>query len=139
MSVFHHFFRRPLHDDVSAVDTGLWTEIDDPVGRLNDIEIVFDDDNRVPLLDEAGEHLQQFGDVVDVQAGRGFIQQIERASGVGTGEFGGQLHPLRFTTAQGCGGLTEREVIESDGGERCQRGESSECSRRVREPVQLTD
>ena len=43
----HHLFRRPLHDDASARVTAFRAEINDPIRGLDDVEIVFDDEERV--------------------------------------------------------------------------------------------
>src|SRR6476469_10967661 len=39
-----------LRDDLSAAMAAFGAEIDHPVGRLDDIEVVFDDDDRVAVV-----------------------------------------------------------------------------------------
>ncbi len=87
-------------DDVAAVVAGFGPDVDDPIGGLDDVEIVLDDDDRVAQIDQAIEHVEQLGDIVEVQAGRRFVEQIERVAGIGPGEFGGQLHALRFAAGE---------------------------------------
>jgi hypothetical protein len=56
----------------------LGPQIDDPVGAFDDVEIVLDDDNRVALLDELAEHLEQPPDVLEMQACGRLIENVER-------------------------------------------------------------
>jgi hypothetical protein len=113
--VFHDVFGGPLNDDLSAADTGFWSEVDDPVGSFDDIEVMFDDDDGISLFDEAIEDAEEFEDIVEVESGGGFVEQVECASAVGSAEFGGQFDALGFAAAEcGCG-LSESEVSESDG------------------------
>ena len=71
-------------------------KVDDPVGRLDHVEIVFDDDHCVAEIDQAVQHFQQLVNVVEVQAGRRFVENVERAAGAGPGEFGGKFHAVRL-------------------------------------------
>src|SRR5689334_21935097 len=45
-------FRRALGDHFAAAVAALRAEIDDPVGRLDDLEIVLDDYDRIALVDQ---------------------------------------------------------------------------------------
>src|SRR5690606_29358871 len=49
--------RRAGREDLSAARAALGAEVDHPVRRLDDIEVVLDDDHGVPLVDESVEHL----------------------------------------------------------------------------------
>ena len=115
-----HVFRRALRDDLAAADAGLRAEVDDPVGRLDDVEIVLDDDDRVAEIDQAVQHVEQLADVVEVQAGRRFVEQVERLAGAGPGQFGGELHALGLAAGQRRRRLAERHVAEADVVERLQ-------------------
>jgi len=60
---------------------------DEPIGGLEDVEIVLDDDDAVATVDERLEDDQEAFDVVAVEAGRGFVEekQCTRAvRGLGT-------------------------------------------------------
>src|SRR5918993_501873 len=63
-------FRSPLRNYPSASRAALGPEIDDVVGRLDDVEIVFDDHHRVPLIDELVQHVEQLVRVGEMQPGR---------------------------------------------------------------------
>src|SRR5437588_8468672 len=45
-----HPLRRALHDHGAAAIATLGAEVDDPVGRLDDVEVVLDHDDGVALL-----------------------------------------------------------------------------------------
>ena len=98
-------FRRALGDDRATAVTALGSEIDDPVGGLDHVEVVLDHDHRVAMVAQAVQHLEQHFDVGEVQAGGGFVEDVERAPGVALGEFGGELHALRLTAGEGGGAL----------------------------------
>jgi len=115
-----HFFRRAGSDYEAATCARLGTEVDYPVGRFDDVEIVLDNDHRIAMIDESIEHFKEFCEVVEVEAGRGFIEQIERLAGVGPCEFGGQLDALGFAAGERRRALAEREVIEADVAQRLQ-------------------
>ena len=131
--------RRAGHHDIPTRFTGLGPQVDDPVGRLDHVEVVLDHDHRVAQVDQAIEHVEQLGDVVEVQAGRRLVEQVERLAGVGPGQLGRQLDALRFAAGERRGGLTER--ADSRARRRtafAARGESWECSRTARAPDRTT-
>jgi len=57
-------------------------QIDHPIGCLDDIQVVFDDDHRVSGVSQPMQHIEQQLDVVEMQARGGLIQNVERATGV---------------------------------------------------------
>ena len=61
-----------------AADARLGAEVDDPVGRLDHLEVVLDDDDRVAQVGQAVEHVEQLADVVEVQPGRRLVEDVER-------------------------------------------------------------
>ena len=76
--------------------------------------------HRVAQVDQPVEHVEQLGQVVEVQAGGRLVQQVERSAGVGPGKFGGQLHPLGLAAGERRGGLAERQVVEPHVAQRLQ-------------------
>ena len=119
-STFDNLFRGAAGDDRAAFGAGFGADVDDPVGSFDDVQIVFDDDDRVAVVDQAVEHFEQFCEVVEVEAGRGFVEQVQRLAGIGPGQFGGQLHALRFAAGERRRALAEREVVETDVAQRLQ-------------------
>ena len=78
----HDLFRRSLGDDAAPAAAAFWPEIDDPVGSLEDVEVVLDHDDRIAMVAEPVQHGQQHLDVVEMKARRRFVEDIERAPGV---------------------------------------------------------
>jgi len=64
-------FRGAGDHDLAAADTAFRAEIDDPVGGLDDVEIVLDDDDGVAVITQPVQYRQQLCDVMEVQAGGG--------------------------------------------------------------------
>ena len=60
----------------------LGAHVDQMVGDLDDVEGVFDDDDRIAAVDERVQHLQQQTDVLEMKPCRGLVQNVERASRV---------------------------------------------------------
>ncbi len=76
-------FRCARCDHVTAAVAGFRAHVDEPVGRLDYVEIVLDHDDAVPQVDQAMQHLEQLRQVVEVQAGRRLVEEVKRAAGVG--------------------------------------------------------
>ena len=90
----HDLLRRAGGHDLPAAGAPFGPEVDDPVGRLDDVEIVLDHQHRVAGIDEVVQHLEQQLDVGEVQAGGRLVEQIERAAGALLDQFAGQLDAL---------------------------------------------
>src|SRR5450631_2503812 len=73
--------RRAPGDDFAAAVAAFGAEVDYPVRGLDDLEIVLDDDDGISLRHQLVQHLQQFLDVVEMQAGGRLVQDVERAAG----------------------------------------------------------
>ena len=116
----HDVFRRAGGHDVAAAVARLGAHVDDPVGRLDHVEVVLDHDDGVAQVDQPIEHVEQLGHVVEVQAGRRLVEQVQRAAGVGPGQLGGQLHALGLAAGERRRGLAEREVVEPHVAQRLQ-------------------
>ena len=58
------------------------TEVNQPVGGFDHVQIVFDDDHSVAVVGQPLQHGQQQFDVVEMQAGGRFVEDVERAAGV---------------------------------------------------------
>ena len=78
--IARHLFGRAGGDDLAALIAAFGAEIDEPVGGLDDVEIVFDDQKRGAGFQELAESGQQFGDVVEMKAGGGLVKNIEDAA-----------------------------------------------------------
>ena len=71
----HDFGRRAGADDLAARVAAFRPEVDDPVRRAHDVEVVLDDDERVTRGDQLAQRLEQLRDVFEVQAGGGLVEQ----------------------------------------------------------------
>ena len=121
-------------DQRAARIAALGTQIDDPIGGADHVEVVLDDEQRVAGLDQPPECAQQFRDVVEVQAGGRLVEQEQRARGVGAapvrrgaastpcarvlGQVSGELEPLRLAAGERRHRLAQTQVIEAHFGER---------------------
>jgi hypothetical protein len=61
-------------EDPASVTTGAGAEVDQRVGVPDDVEVVLDDDDGVPVLNGLIEHIEQRVAVAEVEAGRGFVE-----------------------------------------------------------------
>ncbi|OPZ03672.1 MAG: hypothetical protein BWZ09_02302 [Alphaproteobacteria bacterium ADurb.BinA305] len=140
-----HRLRRAFDHDRAAAFAALGAEVDDPVGSSDHVEVVLDHDQRMARLQQLVEGAEQLGDVLEVQAGGGLVEEEEQAGfGLvpslvpklihntgfayrlllrGLGEVAGELEALRLATRQRRHGLAEAQVIQADVGERRERGE----------------
>src|SRR5438552_15555086 len=74
------FFRRSHRDEFSAVYSALRSEIDHPVGELDHVEIVLDENECVALLEKPVEDPPQLLDVFEVKTCCRLVHHIEAPS-----------------------------------------------------------
>ena len=67
-------------DDLAAAVAALGAHVDDPVGGLDDVEVVLDDEEGAAAFDELAEGGEELGDVVEVEAGGGLVEDVEGAA-----------------------------------------------------------
>ena len=104
----------------AAAVAALGPEVDDPVGALDDVEVVLDHEHGVAGVDEALQHTEQPAHVLEVETRGGLVEDVDGAAGGPLAQLGRQLHPLRFATRQRGRGLAEAHVAEPDVDERLQ-------------------
>jgi hypothetical protein len=83
------------------------------VGGVDDLAIVFDDDEGISEVAEAFEGGEEAVIVAGVEADGGFIEDVEDASESGA-ELGSEADALGFAAGEGGGAACEGEVTESD-------------------------
>ena len=77
-------------DDLAASAAAFGAHVDDPVGGFDDVEVVLDDEEGAAAFDEFAEGGEEFGNVVEVEAGGGLVEDVESAAaGFGGGVVGG--------------------------------------------------
>lgn len=67
--------RSAARNDLTARVTGVWSEINDPVRTLDHIEIVFDNQHGTAGIHQSLEHLDQYTDVIKVEARGGLVEK----------------------------------------------------------------
>src|SRR5277367_2475117 len=70
-------FRWALRHDAASAFAAFGTEIDDPVGLFDHVEVVLDDQHGVAKGNQTLEHVQEFADIVEVQSGRWFVENVK--------------------------------------------------------------
>ena len=130
--------RPARRDHASAAASSLGTEVDDPVGGGDDVEVVLDDEHRVSGREQRVERRDQAGHVLEVKPRGGFVEDEQGvawgvacgaargaargAPGVVTGaarrEVLGELQPLRLAARERRHRLAEPQVAETDCRER---------------------
>ncbi len=104
---------RPGVDDLSAVLAGARADVDDPVGLLDRVLVVLDDEHGVPEVAQADEGVDQPAVVALVQTDRRLVEHVQRADEAGP-DLGGQPDALRLAAGEGAGVARQREVVEPD-------------------------
>ena len=113
------FRRGSAGDDHATLGPALGPEVDDPVGGLDHVEVVLDDDDRVARFDELVEHVEELRDVVEVQARRRLVEDVERAAGGALGQLARELDALGLAARERRRRLAEMDVVEADASSSC--------------------
>ncbi len=102
MASFHlrYLLWRALSDDITALLATFGSQVDDPIGGADHIQVVLDDDHRVASIGQAVEYIQQALDIGEVQAGGGLIQDVNCLSRSHAAQFFRQLDALGLAAAQ---------------------------------------
>src|SRR3989344_6965184 len=109
-----NLFGRAFGDDSAAPLPSFGAEVDDPVGGFDDVEVVLDDDDGIAAVDELLEHGEELLDVLEVEAGRRLVEEIQGFARIALAELRGELHPLGFAAGErGCG-LAKLQIAEAD-------------------------
>src|SRR4029453_4940956 len=90
-----HLLRRADGDDAAAACAAFGAEVGGAVGGFDGVEVVLDDDDGVAGVGEPAEYVEQAVDVMEVQAGGGLVEDVERASGGAAAQFLGGLDAVR--------------------------------------------
>ena len=113
------FWRAFAHDLAAAV-ASLRTDVDHPVSGLDHFEVVLHHEHRVAGVHQSLDHVQQLLDVGKMQAGGRLVEDVERASRAGLGQFPRELHPLGLAARELRGRLAECYVTEPHVDERAE-------------------
>ena len=116
--------RRALGHDGAAAVAAFGTEVDQPVAGTDHVQVVLDDDQRVPGLQQLAQRAHELGDVVEVQARGGLVVQEQCALlgqrllrlGLGLGRLGQEareLEALGLAARQRGHGLAQLHVFKA--------------------------
>src|SRR5260370_19465901 len=75
-----HLLGRALSNDAASSFTAFRTKIDNPIGLLNYVEMVLDDEHGIAKVDEAIKDVKQLFSVVKMQPTTGFAPNIKHAA-----------------------------------------------------------
>src|SRR6478609_6869861 len=89
-------FRSAFGDDEAAAAAAFGTEIDDPIGRFDDVEVVLDHYYGVSAVGESLQDVEQSLNVREVKSGGWLVQDVEGATCCPARKLAGEFDPLRF-------------------------------------------
>ena len=87
-------------------------EVDHPVGRGDDIEVVLDDHHGIAHVNQAIEDGQQAVDVGEMKTRRRLIQDVEASAAGHPAKLRRELDSLGLTAGERGARLAEREIAE---------------------------
>src|SRR5690606_31804783 len=102
---------RPFVEYFAAGGASLGAKINDPIGLPDDVEVVFDQDDRILGVHQAVDDAHQETDVGAVQARRRLVHDVDAALLV---EFGGEFETLALAAGDGAQRLAQGQIPEAD-------------------------
>ena len=100
-------------DQLATALAGAGADVDQVVGAADRILVVFDDDQRIALVAERLQRIQQHLVVARMQADRRLVEHVADALQVAA-ELRGKADALRFAAAQRRRRAVERQIAEAD-------------------------
>src|SRR3972149_816581 len=107
-------FGSSLGHNLAAALPTFGSEVNHPIGSLDHIELMLDNNDRVSLLDKLVKNIQQHSDVFKVKSRCRLIQYIQGLPRADLGELSGEFHALCLPTRQRCRLLSQPDVSQSD-------------------------
>jgi hypothetical protein len=95
--------------DASTRAPAFGTEVDDPVGSGDHVQVVLNDDDGVSVVHQPLKDVHQPVDVRRMQPRRWLVQHVERAR---LPQLGGQLQALALTAGQRGERLSQGEIAQ---------------------------
>src|SRR5215471_11978823 len=103
---------RASDDDFSPGVAAFWAEVDNVVRLADDLQVVLHHYYRIALIHQRLQDMQEFLDVRQVQPGRGFIEEVERARLRGPTQLIGEFDALGFPAGERVARLTQGQIPE---------------------------
>src|SRR5205823_13114990 len=92
--------RRTGPDEIAASFATFRSQIDNPVGALDHLEIVFNNNHRITRVAQLHQHLKQFLNVGELQSCRRLIENVKGAPGCLFSKLCGEFYALGFPTGE---------------------------------------
>ncbi len=112
---------RSLGDDFAPLDARPRPEVDQVVGRSHRVLVVLDNHDRVAQLGEPPQGEEQAVVVARMQADRRLVQDVQHPHQAGA-DLAGQPDSLRLAAGKRRGRAVQRQVIETDVGQKPEPG-----------------
>src|SRR5438552_3647224 len=109
-----HVFRSSGGDDIAPAQSSLRSQIDNPVGGLDDVQVVLNDEHGVATVNEAVEHAHKHPHVLEMKTGRRLVKDVECATGIALRQFRSKFDSLCFSPRERRCGLPQMDIAESD-------------------------
>ncbi len=107
-------FGGALSHDLPAGIASLGSKVDDPVGNLDNIQVVFNNHHSVTSIHQPLQDIDQLVDIGGMQTDRRLVQDIDGLPGGTLGKFAGELYTLRFASGEGGCGLADPDIAQAD-------------------------
>src|SRR5690242_20473584 len=118
-----HLLRRPGGDELPSRRAAVRPQVNDPVGSLNDVEVMLHNNHRVSGVYQTLEQRQQPRRVGRIESGGWLVEQVEGAAGDAPPQFFGELHALRLAAGKRAGGLAQLQVAQANIGHDLKAGD----------------
>ena len=93
----------------------LRAKVDDIIGRLDHVEVVLDDHDRMAVVDQSVQAIKQPIDVGEVQTGRRLVENVQIVfTAFELAKFASKLDALGFAAGEDRRRMAELEVSESE-------------------------
>ena len=112
--------RRAMPDHAATELAAFGAHIDQVVGIADNVQIVFDDDDRIAEIGKPMKHVKQAAHIVKVKPGGGLVKQVQGAAGLAFRKLAGKLHALGLTARKRGRGLAQMDVAKADVDQRLQ-------------------
>ena len=117
--ILFYVFRCARGYDAAAFFAAAGAHVDDVVGVTDDVEIMFDDDDRRAPVEEGLEDAKEDLDVQGMKADARFIED-EEGRRLGSPHFAGQFQALGFAAGKTGRFFAEGQVTQTEAAERCE-------------------
>jgi len=111
--VLQKIFERAAIDQFAAALAAAGTDVDEIIGRANDLFLVFDHQQRVPFVAQVVHDADEAPHIARMQADTRFVHD-EQCIDERRAQTGCQIYALDFATAKRARRSIEREITDAD-------------------------